>query len=229
MRKRTAAILAVAGLALAIAGAVREWRTPLTSDRSVITATPSLAGLFQRTDVTVRAGERACIAPVPFEATTERAILTIDTRQANVPQRLRVEARAGGYRSATTARAATPGSAVPVIAALRPPAQRVTGSLCVRNLGRRSMALVGTTEPRSQSVAVTTVEGEPQPADVALTLAEAEPRAPLSRLDEIFSRASTMTSGLMPVWLLWSVCALLAVAAPLALFWSVYAALRAEP
>jgi hypothetical protein len=229
MPRGAAVVVALAGLVLLAAGALIEWRPFLTRDRPVVTATPSLAGLVDRTDVPVRPGETACVAPVPISRTTGLVQLSLTTLASSRPQPLVVTAEgAGGYRSRARTGSYPVGPASVFDVPVRPPARDLAGRVCVRNAGRRRIALIGTREERSLTAATTTVGGRRQRADVALTLLEARPRSLLDRAGEILERASAFTGGVMPTWLLWPLAVLLAVGVPLAVFGGFYAALRSD-
>jgi hypothetical protein len=213
-----------AGVALAVIviGALAFWRPYLTTPRDVVTATPSLQGLFQRNVVRVGHDQQACIAPVPFETGTARAQILVNAPRGAEP--LVVSASAPGYRASGRVTRYPPGADVPVQVRLTPPSQdRPNGRLCVRNAGRHAVDLVGTAEPRSQSPAVTTLDGKDAGMDAALTLLEARPASLGSRLGSVLGHAAALTGGAFGTWLLWLVgvaCVLLVVAGlPLAL-WS---------
>jgi hypothetical protein len=229
MPRRAAAVVAVVGLALVAAGALIEWRPFLTRDRAVVTATPSLSGLFERAEVPVRPREVACVSPVPISRTTGRVQLALTTLTSPRPQPLVVTAEgAGGYRSRIRAASYPVGPASGVDVPIRPPARDVVGRVCVRNAGRRRIALIGTTETRSLTGATTTVDGRRRRADVALTLLEATPRSLLDRAGKVLDRASAFTGGLAPTWLLWPLTVLLAAGVPLGVFGGLYATLRSD-
>ncbi|HEY3190355.1 MAG TPA: hypothetical protein VGJ70_22885, partial [Solirubrobacteraceae bacterium] len=228
MARRDAAVVVAIGLAVVAIGVLVEWRPFLTEKRAVVTATPSLSGLFNRTDVPVGPGQRACISPVPISHTTATAQLALTTLTSPRPQPLVIIAEGdGGYRSRAVATSYPVGPASVFGVAIRPPRRDVVGRVCVRNAGRRRIALTGTAEQRSLTQATTTVDGRRQPADVALTFLEAEPRSLLERTGTVLDRAAAFT-GVVPAWLLWPLVVLLAVGVPLAVFWGLYAALRAD-
>jgi len=217
------------GLVTVAVGAVIEWRSFLTRDRAVVTATPSLAGLFNRTDVPLRPGRTACISPVPVSRDTGLVQLSLTTLTSPRPQPLVVTADdAAGYRSRVRIASYPVGPAAVFNVPIRPPEQDVVGRVCVRNAGRRQVALIGTTEVRSLSSAATRVNGRRQRADVALTLLEARQRSVLDRASRVMDRASAFTGGVMPTWLLWPLSVTLALGVPVAVFGGFYLALRSD-
>jgi hypothetical protein len=228
MARRGAAVAVAIGLAVVAIGIVVEWRPFLTEKRAVVTATPSLSGLFNRTDVPVGPRQRACISPVPISHTTGTVQLALTTLRSPRPQPLVVTAEGdGGYHSRTVADSYPIGPASVFAVPIRRPDRDVVGRVCVRNAGRHRIALTGTAEQRSLTPATTTVDGRRQPADVALTLLEAEQRSLLERMGTVLDRASEFT-GVVPAWLLWPLVVLLAAGVPVAIFWGLYAALRAD-
>jgi hypothetical protein len=217
------------GLVLVGVGGLVEWRPFLTRDRAVVTATPSLSGLFNRTDVPLAPRRTACVSPVPIPRGTAVIQLALTTLKSPRPQPLVVTAEGqGGYRSRVRTTSYPVGPASVFGVAVRPPRRDVIGRICVRNAGRHRIALTGTTEERSLTGATTRVDGRRQAADVALTLLEARPRSLVDRAGVVLDRASAFTGGVLPTWLLWPLVVLLAAGVPLAVFGGLYAALRAE-
>lgn len=211
---------------VAILGVLTQWRPFVTVERDVITATPSLAGIFQRDVVELRRGESACVAPVRFSPDTRRlallAVAPLGTGQATVAAR----ASDGSWR--TSVRAARFGAKVDGPLQVRLPAappRDLVGRVCVRNDGPTPFGLVGTAEGRSDAPAVTTVDGEARP-DVALTLLEERPASLLSRTGEVLGHASTLTSGLVPTFVLWLVSVGLLLATLAGIPYALWAAVR---
>lgn len=96
---------------------------------------------------------------------------------------------------------------------IRPPPHYVVGSVCLINRGGTPAGLAGSTEPRSISRSMLTINGKGAAGDIALTFLDSRPQSRLSRLGEVFGHASNLTDHLIPVWLVWiiAVTALLAV------------------
>src|SRR6478672_4034653 len=142
-------IAAAVVLVVVLAGAV-HWFVPfLTTDRAVITSSPSLSGVFSSNEVRVAPRRRLCVAPVPFDPQSRLVRLNVTSGGRAVP--LSVRATGPGYVAQTTLQRYATGAGVAVSAPLSPPRRPVTGSLCVVNTGRAAISLLGTQEPRSLS------------------------------------------------------------------------------
>jgi hypothetical protein len=205
------------------------WLPFLTGERRVIAATPSLGPLGPPVAVRVPAGSRLCVAPVPFDRRAARAVFHV--RTGGRPARLAVEAVGPGYHARDAVVARDGGGFAETTAELRPARRTLTGRLCVANRGSRSVGLLANNEARSLTIAATTVGGEPiQDRDVALTLLEARPQSLIARSGQILGRASQLTGGLLPSWLLWPLTVLLVIGGPIAFVVSFYvAARRSDP
>ena len=127
---------------------------------------------------------------------------------------LRIVAAAPGYR-ATAGVGGYPRSAdAPVTATLAPAPRAVEGRLCVTPSGGR-VELVGTNEPRSQTLMQVAVDGDKVAGiDVALTLTRGQTATFTGHLGTIADRTSALTGGLVPAWLAWILLVLAAVATP---------------
>ena len=138
--------------------------------------------------------------------------------------------RAPGYRGSGRFAGFPAGSIVGVEAAVSPaPPRDVDGVLCLRNTGRRAVGLVGTDEPVSSSLPATAVDGKPVGAvDPAITFLGGPPQSMISRAGTILGRASDLTGGFVPLWLLWPLTIVFVLAAPLALAWALYRSLEPE-
>jgi hypothetical protein len=214
-------------LAIVLAGALHWWRPYLELKRQVATASPGLGPLFTRADVTLPPHRRLCIAPVVLDPRSAIAQITVTAPKR--PQPLRISAAAPGYRASVVTASYPGGTLAPVQVALAPPRSTVTGRVCVTNRGRRPVALLGTTEPRSLTVAQPSLDGRVLPGQsVALELLEREPKSILGELGEAFARASALAGGYGPAWLLWPLAIVLVIGAPLALIVGFAAALREE-
>jgi hypothetical protein len=179
--------------------------------RQSIAASPSLSGFAANKNIRVRGGERACVSPVPFDRPTQVAQFLIAPQKRGRQSPLEVTASAPGYVSTASLERWTPGAVQFAIAAPRGYAE---GQVCLLNRGRRTIELVGTDEPRSQTFAATRVDGKPQTADAALLLLPREQQSLADHFGSLLRRASALTGGLAPAWLLWPIALLAAVALP---------------
>ena len=224
MRKAALIGVVLCGVLLVV-GAVRAYVPPLEAERDVVVSSPSLPGLFVRSAVNVSRGERACLSPVPLdpEMTSAEILVNSGTRP---PMPLEVSVRARGYVARGRAPASyAPGVDAPVRVALDAPRQRVDGRVCVRNAGRRTVALVGTNEPRSVAVPRVTVDGKLQPPqNIALTFYGETRESVLEDPGGVVSRASAFTGSYVPAWLAWVLVVTLLAVVPagvvLALAWA---------
>jgi hypothetical protein len=227
MRRRMLGPLVL--LATFAIGALWFYVPHLTEDRADVLSTPSLVGYQSRKEIVVHRGQQACITPVPLEPALRAVRMVLHARGAQ-SSALELELRAPGYRGAGRFAGYPSGGVIGVEAAVSPaPPRDADGVLCVRNTGRHSVGLVGTDEPVSVSLPSTTVDGKPAGAvDPAITFIGGPPQSMLSRAGTILGRASDLTGGFVPLWLLWPLALAFVLAAPLALAWALYSALEPE-
>jgi hypothetical protein len=220
--------LAVCLLVLVV-GAVRAYLPYVEGERDVIVSTPSLSGIFVRSAVDIGRDERACLSPVPLdpEMTSAEILVNSGTRP---PMPLEISVRASGYVARGRAPASyPPGVDAPVRVALEAPERPVDGRLCVRNLGRRTVALAGTNEPRSVAVPRVTVDGKLQPPqNIALTIYGDTAESVLEDPGSVVSRASAFTAAYVPTWLAWVLVATLLTGVPAGLVFALAWALRSD-
>jgi hypothetical protein len=216
-------------LATFVVGALWFYVPHLTEDHPNVLSTPSLVGVQARKEVVVRRGQQACISPVPLEPAlrTVRMVLHARGEQASA---LALELRAPGYRGTGSFAGYQPGRIVGVEAAVAPaPPHDADGVLCLRNTGRRAVGLVGTDEPVSATLPATALDGKPAGAvDPAITFVGGPPQSMISRAGTILGRASDLTGGYVPLWLLWPLTVAFVLAAPVALAWALYRSLDPE-
>jgi hypothetical protein len=193
-------IVAVA-LVLFALGAARWFVPSLTLQRPDIVATPSLDGKDVRAGVPLKAGQTACIRPLPLDPGVREVRLLLQAKRS-VP--LRMVASAPGYRATGRFANYAPGDAVPVTARLSGASPRAQdGQICVRNEGRGPVGLVGTSEPESLSIPVTYVEGRAAgDVDPAVTFFSGRSHSILQQAGTVLGRAAGFT-GALPTWLLW--------------------------
>jgi hypothetical protein len=208
-----------------VVGALWSFVPHLTEERAVVASTPSLAGFISTSEILVRRGQRACIAPVPLEPAIRRVAMTLHARGPQASP-LELELRGPGYRGSGRFTGYDPGRAVGVLADVSPaPPANVDGTLCLRNAGRRAVGLVGTAEPVSISLPATTLDGKPAgDTDPQITFLDGPPRTMLSRAGTILGRASDLTGGYVPLWLLWPLSIAFVLGAPAALAFVFYRA-----
>jgi hypothetical protein len=211
-----------------VVGAVRSWPPLLTAQRGVIASSPGVEPLFSRDDVKLIAGQRLCVAPVVLTPQTARIRMKVVAERG--PARgLRLRATARNYQVERPVLTVQPGALQPIAADIRAPGQTLTGRVCLLNGGPRPISVLGTNEVPSLTNAQTTVNGRPvEGQDITLLLLEARPRSLVSRLPTVFDRASQMTGGLMPVWLLWPVLLLMLFGVPAAACAALWSSVRSR-
>ena len=224
--RRWAAAAAIVCFLVALWGVVVQWRPFLTTKSDVITATPSLAGLFQRDTIDLRPGSTACIEPVPFNPDAAQVQLLLVAAPGTGTAE--VIASAPEYTTATTARGFGTGQDTPVRLPIASPSELKQGRVCVENTGRTPFALVGTAEGRSNAPAQTVLDGKPQAADAALTLFAAERDSILGRFATVLDHASALTGGLLPRPLLWLVAVGLVLGTLVGLPFALFRAVRED-
>jgi len=211
-------------------GALWFYLPHLTNDHPNVLSTPSLVGFQSNKQILVRRGEQACISPVPLEPALRTVRMLLQARGTQASP-LQIELRGAGYRGTGRFAGYRPGAATTVDSAVSPaPPSDADGVLCLRNAGRRAVGLVGTDEPLSATLPATTIDGKPAGAvDPAITFLGAPPQQSIiSRAGTILGRASDLTGGFVPLWLLWPLTLLLVLGAPLALAWALYTSLELE-
>ena len=210
-------------------GALWFYVPHLTEDHPVVLSTPSLVGYQSTKEVVLHRGQQACISPVPLEPALRTVRIVLHARGA-AASALELELRAPGYRGAGRFAGYPSGGVINVEAAVSPaPPRDADGTLCVRNPGRHSVGLVGTDEPVSVSLPSTMLDGKPAGAvDPAITFLGGPPRSMISYAGTILGRASDLTGGFVPLWLLWPLALAFVVGAPLALAWALFISLEPE-
>ena len=226
MRRLLGPILVVATFAI---GALWFYLPHLSEDHPNVLSTPSLAGFQSTKEVVVRRGQQACVSPVPLEPALRTVRMVLHGRGTQ-SSALDVELRAPGYRGTGRFAGYPAGGLVGVDAAVLPaPPANVDGTLCLRNVGRRAVGLVGTDEPLSSTVPATAIDGKPAGnVDPTITFLGGPPQSIISRAGTILGRASDLTGGFVPLWLLWPLAIAFVLAAPLALAWALYSSLEPE-
>lgn len=199
MSKIAAAIVVV----VFFAGAVRWFLPSLTLERQTVAATPSLQGLYVRSEILVRKGVRACIAPVPLDHKVREVQMLLNARGKSASP-LDITLHGASY-SATARFAGYPAGHDALTTARLSSAPTTTGDgeLCLVNRGRHAVALVGTSEGSSLTLPVTKLDGKPVvDVDPALTFLTGKRQNILSEASTVMGRIAGFT-GVIPMWLLW--------------------------
>lgn len=214
--RRHTVLAVVAAAAVLVATAAFGWGPALTREREVLVATPSPPGLFNRLEVRLRPGEHACLTPVPLTPNAS-AVRVIALARPGADAVL--GARVSGpdrrfFKGGQSSGWATGRDAVVTVEVGAPPVEG-EGQVCLYNEGEDPFALIASDEPRTFSATRTSVNDEPGP-QVALSLVDPRPASTLDRLGTVVDRASQLSGGVAPTWLLWPLLVLMALGVPAA-------------
>jgi hypothetical protein len=207
---RRAAILS-AVIVLAIA-AVVLLRPYLTRERDLLSVTPQPPALNVLTLIDLRGGQKACLNPAVLDEHSEVARFRAGTYgKPAVPLRLTI--RGAGYRQVAHVPAARWVDNETLQVAVAAPRHPVRAIVCVRNEGRRRIALYGARERSSRSTG--TIDGQPLAANMnfQLAFAEREHHALAARLPVMLQRLTIFRP--VPGWLLWPLAVLFVFGVPL--------------
>jgi hypothetical protein len=208
-------VLAVASVLLVTVWHGRGTWNSAAELRDATTSSPTLGALFSRAVVRLeKPGDTACVAPVTFYADTARAHFRVQSPRKPGPK-VTIEATGPGYRATATTAQLPPRTEGLVDIEFKAPGREVTGRFCWHNRGPTPVQLIGTNEGRSLTIVDTTLNGRPRKGEeIELVLFERGGHSLRSRRSELVQRASSMTGGLAPTWVLWPVV-LLVFGAPL--------------
>jgi len=226
----TRALLATAAAVLVVLAGVLIWFVPyLTRRTEVVAETPDPAALFTLAEFPVPPRGSACMSDVTVDPDSRLAqvrLRPVNPRAALGPP-VELVLSAPGYRGVVRVPGGYPGG-IASLPLSPPPSRPLIATACFLNVGHTTVLLDGTTETRTLSRSNTLLDGRPVPGDVALTLFDNRPRSLLSRLGEVFGHASNLTDHLVPVWLIWLLAPLVALAVPIGVLAAFYRAMRED-
>jgi hypothetical protein len=225
----------VAGLAVFVPYLIRS--------RTVSAGVPAPPALFAATEYVLAPGRSACMSSVAVEAGSRVArfaarpaaapaggggvVPGVGRRASSGPRPpVQLTITAPGYRASGLAPAGTGYKMLAV--AIEPPRQALIGSVCFTDRGGTGVALEGSDEARTVSRSPTVLAGTAVAGDIALAFTQLPRRSLLSSLDELFARASALTEGLLPVWLIWCLAVLVAVGMPVGTLAALHRALQED-
>lgn len=214
-------VLAPAAILSALAAVV--FGHYLLAQRPLVAATPSPRPMFKVTDVGLGAGQRLCLTDVTIPDDAQRLRVQVSTFGRPGPV-LHVELRAPGYRDLVMVPAGYPDGAL-IDAPIDPPSQARLGEVCLRHEGA-PIALLGTTEERTQSRPVGMLDGRRVNPDTYLAFYEDGTASALSKTGAMIDRMGAFRPGIVGPWLLWPMLALVVVGVPLGVLWAALRAVR---
>jgi hypothetical protein len=224
MRKVAAALV----LLVFAAGAAKLYVPFLTTHGPEVNSTPSLEGITP-SEIKVRAGQDACIAPVPLDPSDRRLHMLLRAHGKRAPV-VDVTVTQPGYTARARFHDYAVGGATPVESDLsQAPPRALDGQLCLRNRGPRAVWLVGTAEGESLTLPVTSVDGTVvADIDPAITFFTGGHTSLVQRLSRVVHRAADFT-GVLPAWLLWPLGLLFFLGLPFGAAAALLLADRADP
>ncbi len=210
---------------LIIIGALIWYRPFLTQREQPIAEIPAPSALFSLTEFPVPANGKACMNSVTVTPDTRVATFSLRPAKASPVGGPLVELilTGPGYSARTLVPGGYGGGSATV--PLAPPKRSLIATACFVNLGRTTVLLDGTNEPRTVSRPSVEIAGQHVPGDIALSFEEDVPESLLDRLGTVFAHASNLTDGLIPVWLIWLIAPVVAFGVPIALILAFYSAL----
>ena len=225
-RRSFAFVAAALGLLVVLIGALVWFRPYLTGRQASVSGVPAPPALTASTVQVLVPGQQACMGSVTVEPDSLAAQFHLGrgTREAGAPP-FEFVLSAPGYSSASRGPA---GSSGVTSVAITPPPHSVLATACFVNRGRTNLYLDGSSEARTISRSPTTVNGVGINGDITLTFLNTRRASLLDRLGTIFGHASNLTEGLIPVWLIWILVALLVLGMPIGVFAAFYAGLRED-
>ena len=224
---RSPRTLAALGAGVGLLIACVAWFVPyLTREREDVTGVPVPPPFFVQERVGLDPGAEACLSDVAFDTDSEIVELTALAGRRPRPG-LAVVADAPGYRATAVIEGGymTPSA---LRAGINPPERSVIGTLCIANRGRRRVALLGTTDPRTVVArSMTRIDGAEVVPDISVRFLAASGGSVLDRAGQMVDRAAAFKPGLFgaPV-LLWLVLLLVAFGVPAAAVYSMLSSFR---
>ena len=188
-------------VALAVVVALALWRVVpyATEDRTVIASTVAAEPIAAADPLGLPGGSEVCFAQVTFVPNGEVLHFTVsDGPEEGPPLEVRMES--GG---AFTARAQVPAGyrPGPVNVRVPTPDESTLGTLCIRNAGEQTIALLGSSEGRLVSRSETTVDGQTNQIKVALRFEERRTRPLVAHVPDMLRNAAALDP--LPVWIVW--------------------------
>jgi hypothetical protein len=187
MPRRRLALPALCGALMAVA--LLGWGIPwLTKQRQDTTSTPTPPPFAAIAPIALKGGSVVCEDQVALSPQTGAAVV-LSARFTGDGPPLRVVASAPGYEGDATVPAGYRADQALRVALPAPPRNAI-GTVCIRNTGRRAIALQGTTEGRIQNRSTTSVDDKVITAKLSLVLTESRDRSLADRPGEVLDRVA---------------------------------------
>jgi hypothetical protein len=222
-------VLALTLAVVLVVACVLVWFVPyLTRKEQWPAGVPDPPALLSVTEFAVPPGGQACVGDVTIDARSRLAQIALRPKPpVKLGPPVEIVLSGGGYEGKVHVPDGYGGgiAALPIEPA---PTRTVIGTACFFNRGHHTVLLDGTSETRTLSRSPTELQGKVAPGDIALTLLDNRPRSLFSQLGEVFGHASNLTDRLVPVWLIWVLAVIVAVAVPVCALGAFYLALRED-
>jgi hypothetical protein len=194
--------------------AAAVWGLPyLTRDREYFATTPQPDPLFIVSTIPLAPGQRACMDRAVVDQYGDQARLFVGTfGRPAVP--LELSLNGAGYR-ATSRVPATYADSVPFHVAVRPPARPLEVTICIRNAGKRRVALYASHD-RTNSRSQVRVDGVKVGPDFDIVFTERRPVSIVDRLSVSLERAGAFRPFGVSPGTLWPLLILFVIGVPLA-------------
>lgn len=172
----------------------------------VITPPPVITPI----NININPSKKACTnnAPLEKESAIISLISNMPTNQELV--KLRVVITGKNYHSESKI---IGGSKERLTGNIIPPNQPTLTTVCLQNIGQKSIVLLGTAEERVRGKTKLTVDGKPSLSNITMSFSQKHPETLFSALPVIVRRASLLTGGL-PNTIVWSIFILFGVGLP---------------
>jgi hypothetical protein len=214
---------------LMLVGGAFVLKPHLRGGSELVAGVPNPPAFYAVTEFLVPPHEQACMSSIAIDANSRVAVIELSPAKPNKHGGPPVDIvlRAPGYHAVVKVPGGYPGGSatLPIV----PPAKRAEiGTACFVNKGKTTVALNGTTEPRTVSRSLTKINGRPVPGDIALTFLDSRQRPLLDEINETFEHAATLTDGLVPVFAVWVFALLVLATMTLGTVAAFYLALRED-
>ena len=201
--------------AVVIAVGALIWFVPYaTRSHQPVSSTGASPPFSNVTPVALPAGSLACMRNVTVDTNARLAqFVVIPGSKPSPPLRVSTDGPDGYHGRAVRIPGGhrTPTSQT---APIQPPRRAVIGQVCVRNVGRATVSLVGTTEKRTSGREQTVIDGRRVEPDVALQLLQVRPTTLLNETPEILQHMATFKGSLVSTGLLWLLLILVVLGVP---------------